>query len=151
MRLAQIFEVTDWAAVREVICRCYSENMEMLAPFGSAYTQIRSLHPTDTAMQIHIVTNSDSDASGDAGINVFGKDGSFFEHQVHLPESERVEARYNLSCTKWEEWLGMEVSKDSMSRFAPSEVVAHCLWEMTYLGFSQEAIQRRVDDLNQTG
>lgn len=77
MRLAQIFEATDWAAVREVICRCYPENMEMLASFGSAYTQIRSLRPTEIAMQIHIEGNSDSGASGDAGINVFGKDGSF--------------------------------------------------------------------------
>lgn len=149
MRLVQVCGVTDWGSVREALCCCYLDDADKLESFGGAYAQIPSLQPTETTMQIYLEADSDPNSAGKAGVNVFGKDGSFFEQEGHISADEQIEACFNLSYMHWEEWLGMEISPDAMDRFTPAEVVAHCLWEMTYLGFSIEVIRRRRADLDE--
>lgn len=49
---------------------------------------------------------------------------------------------YALDFTPWEEWLGMDIDKESLQAFPETEIISHCLYEMTFYGFTQKKIQK---------
>ena len=51
---------------------------------------------------------------------------------------------YAIEYTRWEEWLGMSIKthKDGLT------AICWCLYEMTWAGYSQQPIQRRINWLN---
>ncbi len=61
-----------------------------------------------------------------------------------LPKDEQSWA---IEYTCWEEWLDMEISKESLKNFSELDIYCHCLWEMTWSGFSQEPIQEKINSL----
>jgi hypothetical protein len=48
--------------------------------------------------------------------------------------------RYGLDLSRWEEWLAVRVPRSLLAKMTAAEIVAHCLWEMTFYGFTQEKI-----------
>lgn len=48
--------------------------------------------------------------------------------------------RYGLDLSRWEEWLAVRVPQSLLDKMMATEIVAHCLWEMTFYGFTQEQI-----------
>jgi hypothetical protein len=45
-----------------------------------------------------------------------------------------------LDLSRWEEWLALRVPQSLLDKMTAAEIVAHCVWEMTFYGFSQEKI-----------
>lgn len=54
---------------------------------------------------------------------------------------------YAIEYTRWEEWLSMEFTKESLKEFSELDLYCHCLWEMTWSGFEQESIQEKIESL----
>jgi hypothetical protein len=53
----------------------------------------------------------------------------------------------SLSYTSWSDWLGMNIDLETLKKYNSKEVICHCLWEMTSLGYDEEDIEeasRRV-------
>jgi hypothetical protein len=48
--------------------------------------------------------------------------------------------RYGLDLSRWEEWLAVRVPRSLLAKMTATEIVAHCVWEMTFYGFTQEKI-----------
>mgnify|MGYP000861809187 FL=1 len=57
--------------------------------------------------------------------------------------------KYGIEFVPWEEWLGMGISKETLDTFDENEIIAHVLWEMTFIGYEQEEIQAEFDRLVQ--
>jgi len=36
----------------------------------------------------------------------------------------------------------MDISEESLADFSEKEIIVHCLYEMTFVGFSEEEIQK---------
>jgi hypothetical protein len=51
---------------------------------------------------------------------------------------------YAIEYTPWSKWLGCEVDKEVLKKMTKEEITAHCLWEMTFAGFTQESIRREI-------
>jgi hypothetical protein len=45
-----------------------------------------------------------------------------------------------LDLSPWEEWLALRVPQLLLDKMTAAEIVAHCVWEMTFYGFTQEKI-----------
>ena len=84
------------------------------------------MEPADTTTVLHIEILEDNLEPGLYFLHVFGKE----------PGDENT--YYGLICCHWEEWLGMEIAPDTLTRFTPFEIVAGCLYEMTWAGFDQK-------------
>jgi hypothetical protein len=56
---------------------------------------------------------------------------------------------FGLDFKPWNEWLGMHLEPNSLEQFSHDEIVAHCLWEMTFYGFDQTTIQTVFEELNE--
>ena len=57
------------------------------------------------------------------------------------------EASYGIELTDWAEWLGMEIEPETLSRYAEADIIVHCVWEMTFFGYSQADIEKTVEEL----
>jgi hypothetical protein len=81
--------------------------------------------------------------------------GSQYQLSIELtqPTDPEEQPFWDVSCTKegdpercgldlspWEEWLAIRVPQSLLDKMTPAEIVAHCVWEMTFYGFSQEKI-----------
>jgi hypothetical protein len=59
------------------------------------------------------------------------------------------EVSFGLDFKPWNEWLGMNLEPNSLEQFSHEEIVAHCLWEMTFYSFDQTRIQAVLEKLNE--
>ena len=57
-----------------------------------------------------------------------------------------VDERWGLSFSPWKEWLGMVVCQDTLDTFSASRIVANCLYDMTFYGFTEETINQVMKD-----
>ena len=55
-----------------------------------------------------------------------------------------VDERWGLSFSPWKEWLGMVVCQDTLDTFSASRIVANCLYDMTFYGFTEETINQEI-------
>lgn len=44
----------------------------------------------------------------------------------------------------------MTISQATLENFSELEIIAHCLFEMTFIGFDKEEIQEELKSLNKT-
>ena len=71
------------------------------------------------------------------------------------PEYGAEETVWSLSLQSWRSWLGMTFEPATLTEYSPAQVVAYCLSDMTFHGFSEaenrevsEELQRRVAELD---
>ncbi|MBI5099563.1 MAG: hypothetical protein HZB30_10035 [Nitrospirae bacterium] len=55
-----------------------------------------------------------------------------------------IQQSYALEYTPWSKWLGYEVDKKVLKKMPKEEIIAHCFWEMTFMGFTQDKIRSRL-------
>ena len=56
--------------------------------------------------------------------------------------------RYCMSLSPWEEWLALWVPHVLLDTMPEAEMVAHCIWDMTFYGFTQERIAENRAELD---
>lgn len=61
--------------------------------------------------------------------------------------SETEQQSYAIEFSPWNEWLGMKMYTNSIKRFGEVDVMAHCLYEMTFCGFESVEVEKRMDDI----
>ncbi len=92
---------------------------------SQVYATLLKLHPEADDTVVHIDLKEEEDGFED--FDVYGiKPGA--------------KDAWALELTRWELWLGMEVAPSTLQRFSSSEIVAHCLYEMSFCGYDQEEI-----------
>lgn len=69
---------------------------------------------------------------------------------------ENDSERYGLDLSRWEEWLAVRVPQSLLDAMPGAAIVAHCVWEMTFYGFTQDRIaetrtelERRVREVDE--
>ena len=137
MTLNEILEQTTWSETEASFRRHYcdfepdkpDEQEAFVLAHGRIFEALRELDPQldDTV----IVVDVEEDGTG---LNVSG---------VEAATGECV----GLMFTRWERWLGMAVASSTLRQFSTSDVVAHCLYEMTFVGYDQNTIQRGLEEV----
>lgn len=61
--------------------------------------------------------------------------------------NEKDPLLFGLSFNEWEEWLGLEIQPETIQDYLPVDIVAHCMWEMTFMGFTQRRIRKTAKKL----
>lgn len=44
----------------------------------------------------------------------------------------------------------MDIDPNTLKTFSKLEIISHCLYEMTFIGFEEEEIQAEMDRINDT-
>jgi hypothetical protein len=155
--------VADWADVERSLVQHYPDASESLDGYRETFFRLRDLRPVATTMRICVRTTFRPALDDHPFLEVVGRDGTLnrdSEDFNYLGESDDSvyalsEAEFALELRPWSEWLGMDIDADTLGKHLSSEIVAHCLREMTWFGFDETAIdaqrqelERCVDEVN---
>lgn len=134
MTLKEIISNVNWLHCEPVLKRLYPEQHESSAQgYEEILSSLKSMAPDESDMVLCIekVEEEDDDE--------IWWDVSGFEDGTN----------YSLSFSPWSEWLGMKVLEDSLNQLSLEEIAIHCIWEMTWHGFDEEAIQEQANELKE--
>lgn len=163
MNLKELVCRTNWCDVKSSLIKAYPDAERSIEGYESVFSSLSTLIPQKTNMRIFIERVPREGIDEQPFVDVSGKDGTLnknlsdFQHLGKPQDSEYAnsEASFALEMVPWEEWLDMEIDSASQKDYSCSEILAHCLWEMTFFGFNQitirnqkEELDRRVEELN---
>ena len=153
MKFRELVDKYVWDDVCPVLLRLYPDEEQIGESYEQVYETLRSLQPASTKLRICIETVADG-LDGTTYEGVSGKDGT--TNRETAPEADwddergNQEATFGIEFTDWAKWLGMEIDPETVARYSEPEIIGHCLWEMTFYGFSQEKIQKFIDDMEES-
>ena len=127
----------DWIEIKPRFLALYPDCISSIDNFKRSYFELKTLNPEENLEQmiIHIQLV-------DNGIDRY-HDVSGFQ-----PNHSQT---YGLEFEKWEKWLGMGFTIDTIRNYTPIDILIHCLWEMTFFGYDQETIAKeRAEIENQS-
>lgn len=126
----------DHEAVADRLIELYPNMKSSREGYLSVMKELQTLKSTRTKFKIEVEEVED------------WFDKSKYIHVSGIMPGE--EMSYAIEYTRWEEWLSMEITKESLKSFSEIDIYCHCLWEMTWSGFSQEPIQEKIKSLMDT-
>ena len=135
MKLKEIISQSNWQEVAIAIVSERPYQRPFLEGFRKVFESLMTMDLAESEYQIRIDRSPDVLDPEDAYPEVVGI-------------KEGVDERWALSFCPWAEWLGMEVCTETMEAFSSSQIVANCLHEMTFFGFTEEKIKGHRDELD---
>ena len=152
MKLAELVCNCDWGSIRSAILRLYPDDRKNMPGFESVFQRLQALTPAITNMRIVLEEVLDDDEN-ERYTDVCGKDGTLKkEENPEIFKDNQIgnqEVSYGIEFVEWEEWIGMDIDSGSLSKYSVSDILAHCLWEMTFYGYTQEAIRKQAKQLKE--
>lgn len=142
MILAEVVRSVAWADVAAVLRRAYPAAAAEMGALEEAWQELCAMEPLASRLVIVVRPY----AEGEEFAEDIARGAAVVNGIEHRPAAAAAGPGlpFNLSCTPWQKWLGMELAADAVQRYTAPELAAHCLAEMTFMGFTQADIQARV-------
>lgn len=156
MKFKEILNKVLWDDVRNSLLGLYYQDREdtELEEYLNVFNKIKDMSPQDpNGMRLYVQKIKDDE--GNEYVEVIGRDGKlqkessdfeFFKDNVD-EEFANSEVTYALEMTPWSKWVAMNVPIGVIQNFSLPDIVAHCLYEMTFMGYEEEEIQGQADEL----
>jgi hypothetical protein len=135
MKLMTLFEKSRWDAVWPNLLKLYPDQEASLADYERVYWNLLSASAADTTL--HIVIKY---------VPKEGKYGGYWDVSAQNMEDLEI---YAIEFRPWEEWLGMEIDLETLNTLAPLDIICHSLWEMTFIGYDQDEIKQKWNEVLQ--
>lgn len=137
MKLIELLKSYSWEEIKPKIIELYPDEEANIEKFKKVYNelQFRDIIDSDQSIYIRILDDDDDDED----------EGEYVDVSCVLPNEETI---YSLSFIPWNKCIGMDIILEEDLNLSDVEVLVHCLWEITWHGFSEESVQRIFNDLN---
>ena len=163
MTFAELIAKTTWTEVKAALLWQCPDESHHLPDYRKVFWELRRMKPEADPMRIAIERRPISDPDETPTPEVFGRNGTLnrelddfkFMGKHATPEYGAEETVWSLSLQLWRNWLGMRIEPATLKEYSPSQVVASCLSEMTFHGFSEaenrevsEELQKRIAEVD---
>lgn len=131
MTFNQLIQNATWQSISSKFLEIYPDAEEDLAGYKSVFEKLTIMTPEECDISIVITHEKDKlqeyfDVSG-----------------LHNnPKNEEESYSQGIELMPWRQWLGMQIGENILSEYSEKEIVVHCLYEMTFVGFSEDKIQK---------
>ena len=141
MKLKALIAGHNWLSIASELTRLYPEEEKQIDAYRDIFEHLRIMEaePSDITIRLTTIENE-----GETYVDV---DGYYTDGRVDKRSGSDALA---LDFTPWQQWLGMEVDQSAFTDFTELEIIAHCLYEMTFVSFDQQEIQSKMEDLERT-
>lgn len=136
MKFQFLVRAASWKDIEKILIKYYPQAEQSAGKYRDVFYGLKVMVPRHSEMRLAVC-----ECRSEEGISfdVSGLDGTLCRELdgfdvSRYPEDANKEAGFGISSIKWEEWLSMEVESDTLNRLNAQEIVAHCLWEMTFYG-----------------
>jgi hypothetical protein len=146
MKLYDLIKSNNWLSVELTLLKLYPDQDKMLDEYRNVYDKLKITDPADYDELEIILTEYDCDPNFESEketyVDVSG--------QKKIPYSNAITNGYAIEFLEWDKWLGMDLAVKTIKNFSDLEIIAHCLYEMTFIDYQEEAIQEQLKSLNDT-
>ena len=140
MKFKEIIKASNWEAVRKVFLHNYPDQEKSIAGYEIVYKKLRSKSPGNSTMELFC----------NKGEPILKGDEPF--HEVYAIDGTKREdgelEKFSLSLTSWSKWLGSSISESTLQNYSNEEIISHCLFDMTFHGFSEPEIKKVNKELD---
>ena len=136
MTFKQLLQSNNWSSISSKFLEIYPEAEENLEGYKHVFEKLEIMNPEEIDMSI-VITNEEDEE--EEYLEISGL--------YNNPKSEEEHYSQSIEFTPWRQWLGMDISKESLAEFSELEIIVHCLYEMTFVSFSEEEIQNRIAEM----
>lgn len=162
MKLKELIDRVEWKDVKKELLKSYPDQKKSIEGYKIIFDTLKLKKPKKSKMRICVEkVKDDFEKEKDVYYtHVSGKNGETYHEQwkAHpnwYPEEPSGEYANNeigwaIEFEKWDKWIGMEIDKISFKDHNEVQVVAHCLWEMTWMGFTEDKIQNTLKGIKVT-
>ena len=121
---------------RTTLLNLYPDQKKIIDEYRIVFESLQTMQPVNDEMFI-VLTEYECDTDDESHakstyVDVSGRKKA---------KSNCITESYAIEFAKWENWLGMKLAPETIDNFNELEVIAHCLYEMTFCGYEQEEIQ----------
>lgn len=144
VRLYDLLKETDFETVFKTLCHWFSDQEGSREGYESVYSKIKEMKPrkhnlSDLFIKVEVVKEEEDDIGIGDWLNVCGKD-----------MNRKNIINYGLEFEDWNDWISMFITQDTLDTLSKEDIVAACLYEMTFYGFTEENVQSKHKDLIDT-
>ncbi len=141
MRLEELLHRNSWLSVESILLQLYPDERKNLSGYQNVFETLIDMHSDDSDILI-VVAHHKDDFDGEEYVAVSGRYAN--------PQNKEQEFSQAIEFTPWSEWLGMEISSESLLDFSELEIICHCLYEMTFVGFDEKIIQEELKEMEKS-
>lgn len=138
MKYKTLLSSNAWLSVEAILMRLYPDEKKSISGYEEVFNKLLLMNAEEGDMSI-VVTNRKDDFDDEEYVDVSGR--------YNNPQNEEDKFSQAIEFTAWNKWLGMDISEESLMSFSELEIIAHCLFEMTFAGFEEEEIQMQLSGL----
>ena len=146
MKFKELIQSHSWLSIEITLLDLYPDQEKIIEAYKRVFEKLQLTEPVNDEMLI-VLTEYDCDREE-------GKDSKATYVDVSgrklKDDTNSITNSYAIEFVKWENWLGMNVAPESINNFNELEIIAHCLYEMTFCGYEQDEIQEQFDSINKT-
>jgi len=150
MKFKDLIDKYKWDDVYSTFMQLYPDQEKNIEGHKRVLEELRTLEPVETKMCI-VIEDVFDEYDKEYYAHVSGKDGTLNKESdpEHFKDDEvgNQEVLNAIEFTDWGEWLAMEIEQESLSKYSELDIIGHCLWEMTFYGFTQEKIKKQLAQL----
>lgn len=142
MKFSELVKDVNWQEVKESLQKFYEYNKTELSNHQIVFEKLKYIEPVENDMRITVAFQE--------------PDGWLVEEGYWYVDGKKCtedfadsEVGFALDFTPWNEWLGMEIDQESANdiRLMRADIVALCLYEMTFHGYDESDIQEVFSEL----
>lgn len=138
MKLIDIIFKYEWDILNKYFKKYYPK--EKIEHYKKFLEYLKPLTPIESEFRIAIDHIIDT--------HIFCNDIDDW-YSVHGISDDKNEiGTYALEYSPFEEWLGMEIEDKTLKEYPEPFIIVHCLWEMTFCGFTNQDIKNRLDEID---
>lgn len=130
-RLSELLKLVDFDSVFDKLCFWFSDQKDNKEGYRDVFNRLLLMTPIKhdlTDLFIHISKIKEKD--GTEWISVDGRD-----------IVKRRGINYGIEFAPWNEWISMFITQETLDNFSKEEIVAGCLFEMTFYGFTENKVE----------
>lgn len=146
MKLSELIKSYNWLSVELTLLKLYPDQNQMLDEYRKVYEKLKVTEPADYDELEIILTEYDSDPDFESDketyVDVLG--------QKKNSDPNDISNSYAIEFLEWDKWLGMDLALETTKNFSDLEIIAHCLYEMTFIDYDEDVIQQQLKSLTDT-
>lgn len=133
--LASILKDVEFEPVFEHLCKWYPCEERNKSGYESVFNILLTLTPKKS--------HNLNDSFIAAELTQYQTDdGPCLDIYGTKPKNSSV--RYGMEFRTWVDWVSMFITQESLDNFSKEDIVAGCLYEMTFFGFTEENISNEL-------
>ena len=138
MKLGEIVNTNNWLSVELTLLKLYPDQQDNIQTYRRVYSLLREMEPEKSEIEIIIDQEINEETQEPVIGDVYGVDNE---------SKNKITKVVALEFTSRKKWLGMSISEHTQKEFAELEIISHCLYEMTYMGYNEEEIQKEFSKI----